>query len=108
MITLLDELDYEHATSYFLTIEARDGGDPPLQTRCYCNITITDENDNTPTFSQPSYSSLINEAAQIGETVALVTATDLDSGENGNVKYRITHGDRHTQFQVDEDTGTKA
>ena len=91
MITLLDGLDYEHATGYFLTIEARDGGDPPLQTRCFCNITVTDENDNAPTFSQPSYSSLINEAAQVGENVAVVTATDIDSALNGQVNYQITH-----------------
>ena len=106
MIKLLDELDYEHATGYFLTIEAQDGGDPPLQTRCYCNITINDENDNAPTFSQPSYSSLINEAAQIGESVAIVTATDMDSGENGKVRYKITHGDRDSQFSIEQDTGT--
>ena len=106
MIGLLEGLDYEHSTGYFLTIEARDGGDPPLQTRCFCNITVTDENDNAPTFSQPSYSSLINEAAQIGENVAVVTATDMDSGENGKLRYKITHGDSHTHFNIDKETGS--
>ena len=98
-------LDHERATDYFLTIQAQDGGDPPLSNHATVNITIQDANDNGPIFSQVSYNSLINEAAQIGEHVASVTANDEDSEENGRVSYSILSGDRHKQFSVDGNTG---
>ena len=48
---------------------------------------------------------LINEAAEVGQRVAVVTATDADSGHNAVVSYRIVHGDRQGQFSVDRATG---
>lgn len=37
--------------------------------------------------------------------VLKVTATDLDSNENGQVSYAIIKGDNYNQFAVDSDTG---
>lgn len=34
-----------------------------------------------------------------------MTATDLDSNENGQVSYAIVKGDNYNQFAVDPDTG---
>ena len=62
---------------------------------------MQDLNDNSPVFSRLSYSALINEAAEIGDTVAAVTATDVDAGENGRILYSIVGGDRHNQFSID-------
>lgn len=39
------------------------------------------------------------------QTTLQVTATDLDSGENGRVTYSIIKGDNDGQFTIDEDTG---
>ncbi len=98
-------LDYEKATEYFLTIQAQDGGDPPLSNHATANITIGDVNDNSPTFSKTSYSSLISESAQIGTEVVTVKASDLDSGVNGRVSYSIVSGDRHNQFSINAVSG---
>ena len=62
-------LDHETAKNYFLTIQAQDGGDPPLSNRATVNITVLDVNDNRPMFSQVSYNAMINEAATENEQV---------------------------------------
>ena len=101
VIVVAGEIDHETAKDFFLTIQAQDGGEPPLSNHATVNITVADLNDNSPVFSRPSYSALINEAAEIGDTVAAVTASDIDSGENGRILYSIVGGDRHGQFAID-------
>lgn len=102
MITVAsDDLDHETGSSYFLTIQAQDGGDPPLSNHATVNITVLDVNDNSPQFSQVSYNAMINEAAVKGEKVVAVRAHDVDSNENGKVWYSIKDGDRNDQFSID-------
>ena len=75
MITVSDKVDHESRPAYFLTIQAQDGGDPPLNNHATVNITVIDCNDNSPMFSQVSYNAMINEAAGKGEDIISVTAT---------------------------------
>ncbi|XP_044259257.1 fat-like cadherin-related tumor suppressor homolog isoform X5 [Tribolium madens] len=105
VISIADMLDYERAKDYFLTIQAVDGGIPPLSNVATVNITVTDCNDNAPVFSQLSYSARIREDAQIGDKILQVIATDLDSDRNGKVTYSIIRGDDREQFEVDPDSG---
>lgn len=72
VITISDMLDYERAKDYFLTIQAIDGGIPPLSNIATVNITVTDCNDNAPIFVQSSYSARIREDAQIGDKILQV------------------------------------
>lgn len=72
VISIAEMLDYERAKDYFLTIQATDGGDPPLSNRANVNITVTDSNDNAPVFGQVSYSARIREDAQIGDKIIQV------------------------------------
>lgn len=105
VITISEQLDYERAKDYFLTIQAIDGGVPPLSNHATVNITVTDCNDNAPIFNEVSYRAAIREDAKIGERVVQVLANDLDSEENGIVTYHIERGDRLKQFVIDEKTG---
>ncbi|XP_014600494.1 PREDICTED: fat-like cadherin-related tumor suppressor homolog isoform X3 [Polistes canadensis] len=105
VITIAEQLDYERARDYFLTIQAIDGGIPPLSNHATVNITVIDSNDNAPIFSEVSYRASIREDAKIGERVTQVFAKDLDSEENGNVSYYIERGDRQKQFSIDQKTG---
>ena len=61
-----EPLDYERAKEYFLTVQAIDGGSPPLTNHASVNITIQDANDNAPLFSQSSYSAILAEDVNIG------------------------------------------
>uniref|UniRef100_A0A1Y1MVJ3 Fat-like cadherin-related tumor suppressor homolog n=1 Tax=Photinus pyralis TaxID=7054 RepID=A0A1Y1MVJ3_PHOPY len=105
VLTISEMLDYERAKDYFLTIQAVDGGTPPLSNMATVNITVTDCNDNAPIFSQVSYGTRIREDAQIGDKILQVVATDLDSDNNGRITYSILRGDNHEQFTIDQDTG---
>ncbi|XP_055629291.1 fat-like cadherin-related tumor suppressor homolog isoform X3 [Toxorhynchites rutilus septentrionalis] len=105
ILSLADNLDYERAKDYFLTIQAVDGGTPPLSNLATVNISVTDSNDNPPQFNQNSYTARIREDAQKGDKILQVRANDMDSEENGRVSYRIERGDRMGQFAIEEDTG---
>lgn len=105
IVNVADILDYERARDYFLTIQAVDGGTPPLSNLATLNISVTDSNDNSPIFTQNSYSARIREDAQIGDKILQVRANDLDSGDNGKILYSIERGDRLKQFEIEESSG---
>ena len=78
LVSVTGKLDYERAKDYFLTIQALDGGMPPLSNHATVNISIMDVNDNKPIFTQLSYSAGVGENSPVGSSVITLTATDLD------------------------------
>ncbi|XP_050796190.1 protocadherin Fat 3 isoform X6 [Gopherus flavomarginatus] len=52
-------------------------------------VRLEDANDHTPEFTQPSYSSFVNESVPVGTSVLSVSAFDKDKGENGYITYSI-------------------
>ena len=78
LVSVSGDIDFERAREYFLTIQARDGGSPPLSNHATVNVTIMDTNDNSPIFTQLSYSATVNENSPIGANIVTLTATDLD------------------------------
>ncbi|XP_066917747.1 protocadherin Fat 1-like [Clytia hemisphaerica] len=58
-------------------------------------ITILDENDNSPIFTKNKYTASIDENAPIGESVIKVSASDKDSGSNGLVHYTFSNKREH-------------
>ncbi|XP_023246586.1 protein dachsous-like [Copidosoma floridanum] len=100
-------LDYETQSKYKLLVEALDGGLPPLSARLLININIQDMNDNPPIFQQIRYKASVLENSSIGTTVLTVSATDADSGINGQLEYYINRrqSDRDEIFRIDHETG---
>lgn len=72
VLSIREPLDYEICKSYFLTIEAVDGGDPPLSNQATINISVSDGNDNAPIFNQPSYAARIREDSHTGGKILQV------------------------------------
>jgi len=72
MVTIAESLDYERAKDYVLTIQAIDGGTPPLSNHATVNISVTDSNDNSPIFTQLAYPATIRENAQVGDKILQV------------------------------------
>ncbi|XP_074840113.1 protocadherin Fat 3 isoform X2 [Carettochelys insculpta] len=52
-------------------------------------VRLEDANDHTPEFTQPSYSTFVNESVPVGTSVLSVSAFDNDRGENGYITYSI-------------------
>ncbi|XP_022436500.1 protocadherin-19 isoform X2 [Delphinapterus leucas] len=82
-------LDREQHDQYNLTIQARDGGVPMLQSSKSFTVRITDENDNHPHFSKPYYQVIVQENNTPGAYLLSVSARDPDLGLNGSVSYQI-------------------
>ncbi|KAI8035371.1 hypothetical protein M5D96_011814 [Drosophila gunungcola] len=102
---VVDALDRELRSTYLLNITARDKGEPPQSTVSQLLIRILDENDNSPVFDPKQYSASVAENASIGAMVLQVSATDVDEGANGRIRYSIVMGDQNHDFSISEDTG---
>lgn len=71
-VIVAQPLDYETCRDYFLTVEARDGGTPPLSAITTVNINLTDVNDNAPMFSYDRYTAVLSEDSNLEEFVVQV------------------------------------
>uniref|UniRef100_A0A8C2H803 Cadherin EGF LAG seven-pass G-type receptor 1a n=1 Tax=Cyprinus carpio TaxID=7962 RepID=A0A8C2H803_CYPCA len=99
--------DRETMTQYQLIVEANDQGkDPgPRSATATVHITVEDENDNYPQFSEKRYVVQVPENVAVNTKVAQVEATDRDEGNNAKVHYSIISGNVKGQFFIHTPTG---
>ncbi|XP_060102406.1 protocadherin Fat 1 isoform X1 [Heteronotia binoei] len=100
-IFVIGSLDYESSPEYYLTVEATDGGSPSLSDVVTVNINVTDINDNTPVFSQDTYTAVISEDAEVEQSVITVMAADADGPSNNHIHYSIIDGNQGSPFTID-------
>lgn len=97
-------LDREVKDMYLLTVLATEGHGQLKKTgSATVRISVTDENDNSPRFTQDRVFMAVKENLPAGSGFGHVSATDRDSGPNGRLSYRFLHPDRH--FQINSHTG---
>uniref|UniRef100_A0AAY4C0H7 Protocadherin-15 n=1 Tax=Denticeps clupeoides TaxID=299321 RepID=A0AAY4C0H7_9TELE len=101
-LTLLQPLDREKQFTYTFTMVASDGVQQSMPVTV--SILVIDANDNTPMFSQVSYSVEVFTNMQPGETVLQLSAHDADEGLNGEVTYSILAGEQG-DFVINNRTG---
>ncbi|XP_056311409.1 cadherin EGF LAG seven-pass G-type receptor 1 isoform X2 [Danio aesculapii] len=99
--------DRETMAQYQLIVEASDQGkDPgPRSATATVHITVEDENDNYPQFSEKRYVVQVPENVAVNTKVAQVEATDRDEGNNARVHYSIISGNVKGQFFIHTPTG---
>uniref|UniRef100_A0A3P9A2I3 Cadherin domain-containing protein n=1 Tax=Esox lucius TaxID=8010 RepID=A0A3P9A2I3_ESOLU len=83
------KLDREVLSEYNLKIVASDSGIPSLTTHKEVVVKVLDVNDNSPVFSQASYSVYVSENNAAGSIMCSVSATDPDLGENAKISYSV-------------------
>ncbi|XP_041078522.1 protocadherin gamma-C5-like isoform X11 [Polyodon spathula] len=88
-ITVKEQLDYEESNLYKFDVLAKDNGNPEMEGRCTVQIAIEDMNDNTPEIILTSLPSPVLEDAAIGTVIALISARDLDSEDNGKIHLQV-------------------
>lgn len=81
-------------SSYRLGVEVRDNigntdGSYQGKASRLMQVTVTDINDNKPTFSQESYNITKQESLEAGQKLDEIAATDKDIGENANISYKL-------------------
>ncbi|NXF31776.1 CAD23 protein, partial [Nyctibius bracteatus] len=98
-------LDREQNSSHVLEVEAYNTEQGPMRSSVRVIIYVEDVNDEVPVFTQRQYNRLgLRETAGIGTSVAVVRATDRDTGNGGLVNYKILSG-AEGKFEIDESTG---
>ena len=65
-------------------------------------VFITDVNDNPPRFTEISLPVEISEATSALSTIATVSATDADSGDNARIKFYISEQSDEELFVIDD------
>ncbi|NXK42018.1 CELR3 protein, partial [Piprites chloris] len=107
LITTSGPVDREKMERYSLVVEASDQGrEPgPRSATVKVYITVLDENDNIPQFSEKRYIVQVREDIRPHTEILRVTATDLDKDNNALVHYNIISGNSRGQFSIDSVTG---
>uniref|UniRef100_A0A3P9JAG2 Cadherin, EGF LAG seven-pass G-type receptor 3 n=1 Tax=Oryzias latipes TaxID=8090 RepID=A0A3P9JAG2_ORYLA len=107
LITTRGSVDRESNEHYTLHVEASDQGkDPgPRSATVKVFITVLDENDNVPQFSEKRYVVAVKEDVRPHSEILRVSATDRDKDSNAAVHYNIISGNSRGQFSIDSVTG---
>ncbi|CAL8401948.1 unnamed protein product [Boreogadus saida] len=96
-ITVTGVIDYEKARMHEIYVQAKDKGPSAVAVHCKVLVNVLDTNDNAPEVILTSVSTPVQEDAPPGTVIAVISVTDRDSGENGNVDCEIPH---HVPFQL--------
>lgn len=90
-LVVAHSLDRENVSEYYLEIRALDTTSigNPQSIAVSVKIVIEDANDNAPRWPQDPITIRVSERATIGSTIYNLTASDLDSGLNGDLRYGL-------------------
>ena len=103
-IFIASALDYDAQDSYILTVIATDtGSEPRTSEPLQITISLTNENDERPIFSETEYTFYLHENSAAG-VIGALNATDRDVGSFGRVQYSITSGS-NAYITLNKDTG---
>uniref|UniRef100_A0A8B9VUL3 Cadherin-23 n=1 Tax=Anas zonorhyncha TaxID=75864 RepID=A0A8B9VUL3_9AVES len=107
VISVNHPLDYEQVANgvIYLTVMAKDAGNPPLNSTVPVTIEVFDENDNPPTFSKPSYVIAVVEDIMAGATVLFLNATDLDRSREYGQESIIYSLEGSSHFRINARSG---
>jgi len=98
---LVANVDYETQSEYTLTVTATDG---MRSSQAVINVSVSDENDNTPEFDLPSYSGTVAENT-LSTGILMVQASDSDSGVNQQIVYSILITENNFPFSINDTSG---
>lgn len=102
-LCLIASLDREQRSSYEIPIAATDRGG--LSTMAMVKVYVRDVNDNRPIFYPREYNVSLREQDTLATPIAVVVASDADSGSFGSVSYHIVSGNDMGIFRVDPTSG---
>ncbi|XP_035288650.1 protocadherin alpha-2-like isoform X14 [Anguilla anguilla] len=91
-IRVKGRIDYEETKVHKIDVQATDKGPAPMSVHCSVIVKIEDVNDNTPDIEVTSLSDVISEGARAGTTVALISVSDGDAGENAQIVCQLSEG----------------
>ena len=94
-------LDYETGVLHDLVIKVVDQGSSPRSTTVKVTVDVTDINEYAPTFTGMVASMNLPESTAVGNAVATIVATDLDTSDVISYQFDATN----TSFLIDAASG---
>ncbi|XP_026213037.1 protocadherin-10b isoform X1 [Anabas testudineus] len=88
-IEVRGEVDFEESNLYQIFVQAKDLGPNAVPAHCKVLVKITDINDNAPEITFSTVTESVSEKAAPGTVIALLSVTDRDSEENGQIQVEI-------------------
>ncbi|RVE67603.1 hypothetical protein OJAV_G00104590 [Oryzias javanicus] len=108
LVTSAALLDREVASEVVLNISAKDQGLQPKISYTKLIVSITDVNDQVPTFTQSTYHVSVPEHAPAGTELLVLSASDGDLGPNRTVRFSFdaeTPAGLRERFHLDAASG---
>ncbi|XP_024116845.1 protocadherin Fat 4 isoform X2 [Oryzias melastigma] len=108
LVTSAALLDREVASEIVLNISAKDQGLQPKISYTKLIVSITDVNDQVPTFTQSTYHVSVPEHAPAGTELLVLSASDGDLGPNGTIRFSFdaeTPAGLQERFHLDAASG---
>ena len=102
-LRLQAELDYETNTTWSFSVVATDSAKVPKSATASVTVTVTDDNDEAPYFTQENYNITALEDLTVGSIVTKVVKA-MDPDTVGKLSYYILSGAEGT-FVIDTDNG---
>ncbi|XP_071829643.1 cadherin-23-like isoform X1 [Apostichopus japonicus] len=99
-LTLENDLDFEVAQEYFITVIAKDSGTPYLNSSTVVTVIVEDLQDSPPAFSNSSYDTSISETTPENSLVVTISAFDQDVGNPNEIQYTIVSGNDEDYFII--------
>lgn len=96
-------LDREDKAECLVTVIAKDNGSPSRSASAVVVVTILDENDNSPSFLEDSYTFQIEENLSAGTNIGILQAEDPDNSDNQRLIYSLLLPS--DQFSINQQTG---
>ncbi|KAM6923915.1 protocadherin-10b isoform 1-T1 [Xenentodon cancila] len=83
------DVDYEESSLYQIFVQAKDQGPNAVPAHCKVLVQVADVNDNAPEISFSTVMESVRENAAPGTVLALLSVTDRDAEENGEIHVEI-------------------
>ena len=91
---------------FHLRVRAKDSGHPAMESMADLYVEVIEPNNVSPDFPPGQYQLTIREDLPVGTEVLTVTASDGDSGTNGQVFYHIASSDPPGYFGIGKRNGS--
>lgn len=88
-VELRKEVDFEDSSLYQIFVQAKDLGPNAVAAHCKVLVKVTDVNDNAPEITFSTVTESVSEKAAPGTVIALLSVTDKDAEENGQMHVAI-------------------
>lgn len=88
-IEVRSQVDFEESSLYQIFVQAKDLGPNAVPAHCKVLVKVSDVNDNAPEITFSTVTESVSEKAAPGTVIALLSVTDPDAEENGQIHVEI-------------------